>query len=178
MSKEIWLHCSINLIANVHYSYWNANTCDISPTCSCLERCIPAPYATLNHYCRKICWSSMFSFKGRQGTFKSLLAISQILLHRKKPSVQPAVSNPCWCKHSWFSILQGFFFLLFCSSLRSFALHLDASAVNISPVVRWAPFIISRSPSANVTSTTGSDPSCLTSAVTSQFVLVAWIFLW
>lgn len=30
----------------------------------------------------------------------------------------------------------------------------------------------------NITSTSGSDPSCLTSADTSQFLLVAWILLW
>lgn len=56
--------------------------------------------------------------------------------------------NTCKCKHSCRSVLQGFFFLLFCSALSSFVLHLDPSAVNISTVVRLAPFIINRSPSA------------------------------
>lgn len=65
----------------------------------------------------------------------------------EKPSVQPAVFNTCKCKHSCFSVLQGLFFVLFCSSLISFALHLVPNAVNISAVVRLAPFIINRSPS-------------------------------
>lgn len=56
--------------------------------------------------------------------------------------------NTCKCKHSHCSVLQGFFFLLFCSALSSFILHLDPNAVNISTVVRLAPFIINRSPSA------------------------------
>lgn len=149
MSKEIWLHCSINLIANVHSSHWYANTCDISPTCSCLERCIHASYATLTHWCQKICWSGMFSFKERQGTFKVFWpSLRFCCIGKSLFFLQPAVSNTCRCKHSCFSILQGFFFLFFCSSLRSFAWHLDSNAFNISPVVRLAPFIISRSPSA------------------------------
>lgn len=66
----------------------------------------------------------------------------------EQPSVQPAAFNTCKSKHSWVSVLQGLFRLLFFSSLSSFALHLDPNAVNISTVVKLAPFIINRSPSA------------------------------
>jgi len=102
----------------------------------------------------------MFSFRQRRRTFKwfvlphvksvSVLAFAlfRFCCIGEKPSAQPAVFNTCKCKHNLFPVLQGLFFLLFCSSLISLALHLDPNAVNISIVVKLAPFIINRSPSA------------------------------
>lgn len=70
--------------------------------------------------------------------------LSKNLLHQRKSLFAASCFNK-W-QHSC-SVLQGLF-LLFCSALSSFALHLEPSAVNISTVVRLAPFIINRSPSA------------------------------
>lgn len=52
----------------------------------------------------------------------------------------------------------------------------ETKAVSISWAVRWAPRIIRRWPSPNSTSTQGSEPSCLTSAITEQLRLVERTF--
>lgn len=163
MSKEICLHCNINLIANVYYSDIYASTCDNSPTCrwlrgSCLEDAfmhLKLLWPTsVRRFVDPLCFPSGEDREHLNSSFFCMLNWSvfwpslsfRLCCIGEKPSVQPAVLNTCKCEHSCFTVLQGLF-LLFCSSLRSFALHLDPNAVNISIVVRLAPFIINRSPS-------------------------------